>query len=290
MNSETDLSEHSLVEDNPIVLRLAETPDEIIAAQKLRYTVFYEEFGAKPSPEVAVQKRDFDEYDAYADHLIVVDENPETGVEKIVGTYRLFRAEKLPPGMPFYTSHEFDITPLINSGAKLLELGRSCVLPEYRTKYALQRLWQGIAEYTSAHHIDLMFGCASLHGTDPQAVADQLAYLRYFHLPPEQLRPKANPDCMATIKLKAKEDIDARRVFATLPPLVKGYLRVGAYIGEGAYLDKDFNTIDVCIVVPIHKITSKYAKHYERHMQNDMVRDSEFARKFQAMLNSSSSS
>lgn len=269
-----------LIEDIPIVLRLAETAEEVIEAQKCRYNVFYEEFGAIPSPEVAHEKRDFDTYDAYADHLILIDKSPHLKQDKIVGTYRLFRTERLPADLPFYTSHEFDITQLLNSGAKLLELGRSCVLPEYRTKYAMQRLWQGIAEYLSEHHIDLMFGCASLQGTDPSAVADQLAYLKYFHAPPEGLCPQAQPDCTKGLTFKAKDDLNARRVFASLPPLVKGYLRLGAYIGAGAYLDKDFNSIDICIVLPTHKVTSKYIKHYERHIDKDVVRESAFAKKF----------
>ncbi len=269
------------VEDNPIVLLLAETQEEIIAAQQLRYKVFYEEFGSIPSPAMAAEKREFDEYDQYADHLIVVDTSRDIEHGQIVGTYRLFRRDNMPADLPFYTSHEFDITPLINSGAKLLELGRSCVLPEYRTKYVMQRLWQGIADYLSTHHIDLMFGCACLQGTNPQALKDQLAYLRYYHEAPHNLCPKANPDGTKDLVWPDKATLNARKVFSELPPLIKGYLRVGSYIGKGAYIDHDFNSIDVCIVLPTHKVTSKYLRHYERKIQKDVLHDSEFAKNFQ---------
>ena len=269
-----------VIDINSITLRLARNAEEIQAAQRLRYQVFYKEFGILPPPQIAAESRDYDEYDAYADHLIVIDESQTDSHKKIVGTYRLFQSNRLPAGLPFYSSHEFDIAPLIESGAKLLELGRSCVLPEYRTKYVMQRLWQGIAEYLSDNDIDLMFGCASFQETDPAVIADQLAYLKHFHLPPDDLCPVATADCTTYLNLKSKDELDARRVFSDLPPLIKGYLRLGAYIGKGAYLDKDFNSIDVCIVLPTHKVSSKYAKHYERKIQKDVVRESDFSKKF----------
>lgn len=263
-----------------IVLRLAQTEEEVRAAQRLRYIVFYEEFGAHAPSEVVAERRDFDEYDPYADHLIIIDEDrkPEDG--QIVGTYRLFRRDKLPPEREFYTSHEFDIEPLLKSGAKLLELGRSCVLPEYRTKHIMQLLWGGIADYLATHHIDLMFGCASLQGVSPEAVAGQLAYLQYYHSPPDNLCPTAIKDCTSGLHFPAKEDINAKRIFASLPPLIKGYLRVGACIGKGAYLDSDFNCIDVCIILPTNQVTTKYLKHYERKIQKEIIADSEFNQNF----------
>lgn len=249
---------------SPIVLRLAETPEEILAAQRLRYKIFYEEFDIFPPEQVSAAGRDFDEYDPYADHLIVIDESIEDPDHKIVGTYRLFRREKMPADMPFYSTQEFDITPLIQNGGKLLELGRSCVLPEYRTKYVMQKLWQGIAEYLSVHNIDLMFGCASFQERDPHNIVDQLAYLHHYHTPPEELCASARPDCTLDLDFKSKEELDARRVFSDLPPLIKGYLRLGAYIGRGAFADKNLHCIDVCIVLPTEKVTGKYKKHYDR--------------------------
>lgn len=271
--SDTDIQDR-------IVLRLARNEDEIRAAQKLRYIVFYEEFGAKASPEVAEARRDFDEYDQYADHLIIIDEDRPVEEGQIVGTYRLFTRDRLPEDKEFYTSHEFDISALTRSGAKLLELGRSCVLPEYRTKHVMQKLWGGIADYLAEHQIDLMFGCASLQGTSPEAAIGQLAYLKYFHEPPENLCPVANPDCTDGLHLPEKETLNAKRIFASFPPLIKGYLRLGCYIGKGAYLDTDFNCIDVCIIMPTNKVPTKYIKHYERKLQKEIVSDSEFNQSF----------
>jgi L-ornithine Nalpha-acyltransferase len=259
----TDSSLSPPLKPNPIILRLAETPQEIEAAQRLRYTIFYEEFHVPAPHHIANEARDYDEYDPYADHLIVIDTSLPDIDSQIVGTYRLFRREKMPETLPFFSAGEFDISSLINNGGKLLELGRSCVLPDYRTKYVMQRLWQGIADYLSLHSIDLMFGCASFHETDPQKIADQLAYLHYFHAPPENLCPIASPDCTEKLTFKDKDSLDARRIFSELPPLVKGYLRLGAYIGKGAFIDTPLQQIDVCIVLPTKNVTEKYKKHYE---------------------------
>ena len=269
MTINTDvLTTETSVDDNQssgtIILRLAETQAEIIAAQRLRYKIFYEEFDIFPPEHVAAEQRDFDNYDPYADHLIVIDEAITDPDHRIVGTYRLFRREMMPADLPFYSTQEFDIAPLIQNGGKLLELGRSCVLPEYRTKYVMQKLWQGIAEYLSIHKIDLMFGCASFQERDPENIIDQLAYLHHFHSPPEDLCPRAQPDCTIDLDFKAKEDLNARRVFSDLPALIKGYLRLGAYIGHGAFADKHLHCIDVCIVLPTEKVTGKYMKHFDR--------------------------
>lgn len=257
-------SVNSSQDSSPISLRLAKTPAEIIEAQRLRYKIFYEEFDIFPPQEVADEERDFDEYDPYADHLIVVDESLPDGADKIVGTYRLFRQEALPQNMPFYSTQEFDISRLIKNGGKLLELGRSCVLPEYRTKYVMQKLWQGIAEYLSVHKIDLMFGCASFQERDPHSIIDQLAYFHHYHSPPEDLSVTAKIDCTIDLDFKPKEDLDVRRIFSDLPALIKGYLRLGAYIGHGAFADKTLHCIDVCIILPTHQVTGKYKKHYDR--------------------------
>ncbi len=254
-------------ENNKIILRLAQTPEEIKAAQRLRYKIFYQEFNVAAPPEVESEERDFDEYDVYADHLVVIDESILNPSDQIVGTYRLFRRANMPDNLSFFSAHEFDIDALIKNGGKVLELGRSCVLPEYRTKYVMQRLWQGIAEYLSIHQIDLMFGCASFHEKDPYQIINELSYLHHFHRPPENLHVTAKLDGEKNIPLKAKEELDARRIFAGLPALIKGYLRLGAYIGEGYYIDKNLDHIDVCIILPTQTVTGKYMKHYDRKIQ-----------------------
>ncbi len=251
-----------------ISIRLTESTAEIEAAQRLRYKVFYEEYAATPDKETAASRLDADDYDDYADHLIVIDDSRPN--EKIVGTYRLLRREPAMRYGQFYSSDEFDITNLKNSELELLELGRSCVLPEYRTKPILNLLWQGIADYVTDHKIDVMFGCASLQGTDIPSIATPLSYLHHFHQAPEHLCPRAIKGRYINMNLIPKDDLHPRRAFASLPPLIKGYLRIGGSIGDGAVIDKQFGSTDVCIVVETHKVTQKYRSHYERKLQKTM--------------------
>lgn len=258
----------SSLDDEPITVRLAQTASEIEQAQSIRYKVFYEEYGAKPNSEMLLAKRDFDKYDEIADHLIVIDKS--TGKDEIIGTYRLLRREAADKIGQFYTEDEFDISALLNAEKKLLELGRSCVMPEYRTKQILQLLWQGIADYITEHDIDLMFGCASIHSTDIKSISKPLSYLHHFHMTPRTLRPRAIKGRYINMNIIPQEDISPRRVFSELPPLIKGYLRVGATIGDGAVIDEQFNTTDVCIVVQTHMVTDRYRKHYERKINKTL--------------------
>lgn len=247
-----------------IQVRLAQNSAEIEAAQHLRYRVFYEEYAATPDPEMARTRRDFDLFDAFADHLIVSDQALGQGPESIVGTYRLLRQDVARKHGDFYTSSEYDIASLTGSDHKLLELGRSCILAEYRTRPIMQLMWEGITHYVLNHDIDLMFGCASLHGTDIAKHAQSLSYLYHYHLAPEGLRPRALDARHVEMNRSSREAIDARSAFGDLPPLVKGYIRLGAGIGDGAVIDHQFNTTDVCIVLKTSLVTARYRKHYER--------------------------
>lgn len=247
-----------------ISVRLAQDAAEIEAAQHLRYRVFYEEYAATPSPEMARSRKDFDGYDEVADHLVVVDELIKDPRQRIVGTYRLLRQEAADKFGQFYTCSEYDITPLMNSGTTLLELGRSCVLADYRTRPVLQLLWQGITDYMLDHGIGLMFGCASLPGTDAAALAAPLSYLYHFHLAPPELRPRALQGRYVDMDMLSRDNLNPRALFSALPPLVKGYLRLGAYVGDGAVIDHQFNTTDVCIVLPMQQVAARYRKFYGR--------------------------
>jgi putative hemolysin len=253
---------HTQPVTDSITVRLAQSSAEIEAAQKLRYTVFYEEYAAKPSVEMAAVKRDFDEYDPHADHLIVVDERD--GHSQIVGTYRLLSRPVAEKYGRFYTSGEYDINSILNSGASVLELGRSCVLPQYRTRPVLQMLWQGIADYVLEHKVEMLFGCASFPGTDPKALARPLSYLYHYHLAPPELCPKALPELYVSMNMIPKEDLNPKEILMELPPLIKGYLRIGSLIGDGAVVDHQFNTTDVCIILHTKIVADHYRKHYER--------------------------
>lgn len=257
-------------ETDIVSVRLATSAQEIEAAQRLRYQVFYEEYAAKPDQKTAATRLDIDDYDAYADHLIVVENTAHAAASRIVGTYRLLRREAAERYGRFYSSQEFDIAPLLNSGRSLLELGRSCVLPEYRTRPVMQLLWQGIADYVTDNNVEIMFGCASLHGTDIPSISKPLSYLHHFHLASENMRPRALKGRYINMNIIPKDDINPRQAFNDLPPLIKGYLRVGALIGDGAVIDQQFNTTDVCIIMPTDKVTARYRKHYERKIQRPL--------------------
>lgn len=243
-------------------VRLAERPAEVEAAQALRYRVFYEEMSARPTAEMALVRRDFDRFDLYCDHLIVIDRDLDAG--EVVATYRLLRRSAAARCGQFYTADEYVIDRLLAVAGEVLELGRSCVDARYRNRPTMQLLWRGIAEYVQQHEIGLMFGCASLHGTDPKALALPLSYLAYHHLAPEPLRPKAVPHRYEEMRLMAPEEVDPRAALAALPPLIKGYLRLGGFVGEGAVVDHQFHTTDVCVVVKTDLVTEKYYRHYTR--------------------------
>ena len=245
-------------------VRLAATEEEIAAAQALRYRVFYEEMGAKPTPEMAARRSDFDDFDSVCDHLLVLDPARGRGGKAVVGTYRLIRREVGEKFGRFYTAGEYDITKLLDKGGRFMELGRSCVDADYRTGATMQVMWAGIASYVWDRGVDLMFGCASLPGTDPEALAVQLSYLYHYHLAPAEMCPRALPELFVDMNLLPKEELNPRRALASLPPLVKGYLRLGGFVGDGAVIDHQFNTTDVCVMVKTELVTDKYAKHYDR--------------------------
>lgn len=245
-------------------MRLAKTDADIDAAQALRYRVFYEEMEAKPTTEAARLKRDFDPFDKVCEHLLVTDHSFGEGADGVIATYRLLRGSVAESHGCFYTSGEYDISNLLDLPGEMLELGRSCVDARSRNRPTMQLLWRGIAAYVFHHDISLMFGCGSLHGTDPAALALPLSYLYHYHLAPPALRTKALPDLYVDMEYLPLDEVDPKAALATLPPLVKGYLRLGGFVGDGAVVDKQFNTTDVCIVVKTDLITEKYYRHYRR--------------------------
>jgi len=245
-------------------VRLAASEDEILAAQALRYRVFYEEMGAKPTSEMAARNSDFDDFDGICDHLLVIDPARGSNGAAVVGTYRLIRRTVGEQFGRFYTAGEYDIAKLLDKGGNFMELGRSCIDAGYRTGTTMQLMWAGIASYVWDRGIDLMFGCASLPGTDPQALATQLSYLYHYHRAPDEICPRALPELFVDMNLMAKDDLNPRRSLASLPPLIKGYLRLGGFVGDGAVIDHQFNTTDVCVMVKTELVTAKYMKHYDR--------------------------
>ncbi len=248
-------------------VRLASGRAELDAVQALRFRVFYAEMGAAADPTTAVTRRDRDRFDLIADHLLVVDHAIGSGPEGVVGTYRLIQREGANRIGRFYSAGEYDIAPILQFPGRILELGRSCVHSAYRNRAAMQLLWRGIAAYVFHYRIDLMFGCASLPGTDPEMLATELTYLYDNHLAPPALRPRALPHLYVDMRRTLPGSFDPRRALNQLPPLIKGYLRLGGFVGDGAVIDPQFNTTDVAVVVKTDLVTDKYYRHYERQLR-----------------------
>lgn len=249
-------------------VRLTRDPGEIAAGQRLRYQVFYEEMAAQATPAMAALGRDFDEFDQLCDHLMVHDLTRAPG-DQVVGTYRLFPQALAESHGQYYSESEYALRPTIDrlaaeAGGRLLELGRSCVHPEYRNNATIQLLWRGITTYMVENQISYMFGCASLPGVDPDALAVPLSYLHHNHLAPPEMRIRALEDRYVPMNRLPAEGLDMRRALHAVPPLIKAYLRLGAYIGDGAVIDHQFGTTDVFILVPVARIAPKYYNHFGR--------------------------
>ena len=248
-------------------VRLAQTVAEIEAAQALRYRVFYEEMSAQPSAEMKAIGRDFDPFDEVCDHLLVLDRRRGEGPEGIVGTYRLIRRPAAAKMGRFYSSAEYDIQKMIDYPGEVLELGRSCIARDARNTATMQMLWRGIALYAYHYNIQVMFGCASIPGTDPTQHAQALSYLYHHHLAPPEIRVRAQPHRYVNMDMLEPGGYDPRKAMARVPPLIKGYLRLGGFVGDGAVIDHEFNSTDVFITVKTELVTEKYIRHYERGMR-----------------------
>ncbi|MBV1933566.1 MAG: GNAT family N-acetyltransferase [Parvibaculaceae bacterium] len=253
-------------------VRLAQNATEIDAAQALRYTVFYEEMSAKPDATMRTTKRDVDRFDEFCDHLLVIDhdlvdednEGP-LPLNAVVGCYRLLRQDVAEQHGGFYTQSEFNIEPLLERAGKnvrFMELGRSCVLPKYRDKKTVELLWKGITQYLIHYNLDVMFGCASFENTNPDELALPLSYLYQNHLTPDAWHVTAREELFVEMNRVAKDDINNRQALRELPPMIRGYVRAGCFIGDGAVVDEQFGTTDVLILFPIAEMNDRYRSKF----------------------------
>lgn len=246
-------------------VRLAHGAGEVEAAQHLRYRVFHEELGARADAAGAQDRRDADRFDDVCDHMLVLDcADDARGRPRIVGTYRLLRQDCAAEAGGFYSSGEFDLDSLVarHPHLRFLELGRSCVLPEYRSKRTIELLWQGIWAYVNHYGIGVMTGCASFHGTVPAAHAAALSFLSQNCRAEGEWSVRAVASRFHAMDLMPGEAVNARAALAGMPPLIKGYLRLGARIGDGCVVDHDFGTTDVFIVLPVETISARYVNYY----------------------------
>jgi len=239
-------------------VRLAENNEDIRAAQQLRYKVFYKEMGAAGDANIALIQRDEDVFDQYCDHLLVLDKN------RIIGTYRLLLDTKAKLAGGYYSQSEFDLTPILKSNPRLrpMELGRSCVLSAYRNRRIMELLWHGIWAYALQNNVGLMFGCASFNGTNPGKFTDSFSWLKKHASLPESENCKGQPENSIEFSSLKPGFCENKQAFAGLPPLLKGYLRVGAKVASQAVIDHQFGTTDVLVVLKMAEINPRYIAHF----------------------------
>lgn len=255
-----------MISDDPhFQIRLALDDQDLLAAQRLRYNVFVEELGGSGSMVDHDRRLERDAFDPVFDHLVLIDTRRDAAaLDHVVGVYRLLTGDAAARFGRFYSETEYDLGPLKASGRRLLELGRSCVHPDYRGGTAMFHLWNGLADYVLDHAIEILFGVASFHGTDIEALKMPLAYLHHNHLAPEAIRVRAVADHFQPMDLVPAEAVDRRAAMVGTPALIKAYLRLGGFVGEGAYIDHEFNTTDVCLLMDTARMSEKHKGFYTR--------------------------
>ncbi|OYX41823.1 MAG: ornithine-acyl-ACP acyltransferase [Rhodobacterales bacterium 32-67-9] len=246
-------------------VRLAATEAEFLAAQRLRYRVFVEELGGDGPLVDHAGRFERDDFDPVNDHLILIDTTRDAAsFDHVVGVYRLLRSDQAARFGRFYCDGEYDLGPLRASGRRLLELGRSCVDADYRGGSAMFLLWNALADYVLEHGIEVLFGVASFHGTDIEALKVPLSWLHHHHLAPEALRVRALSSHFQCMDLIADAALDRRAAMTAMPALIKAYLRLGGFVGEGAFVDRDFNTTDVCLLMDTAAMSARHKGFYIR--------------------------
>lgn len=251
-------------EEGRYQVRLAGTEEEVAAAQRLRYRVFVEEMGAQAAPEDAALRRERDRFDAHFEHLILIDRECDSAdpLDRVVGAYRLMTGQRARDGIGFYGATEYDLTLLENYPRNVVELGRSCVAADHRGGLGMDLLWRGVGDFVTSRQIEIMFGVASFHGADPAPFADALSFLHHNHLAPPDLRVKALPAHFVAMDRVPVEQVDRKAALRAIPALIKAYLRLGGFVGEGAWVDHEFNTVDVCLLMDTARMVNRYRDRY----------------------------
>ena len=235
-------------------VRVADSNELITAAQNLRYKVFFKELKGKSSILSKRLEKDFDCFDQYCHHLVVVDGEETNKTESVVGTYRLMSRGQADLAGGFYTSGEFNIDSILSFPGEILELSRLCIAPGSRNGRIMLLLWKALGRYVAEHNIKLLFGCSSFQGTNLGKLKFALSYLFHHHSIPRvccgstSLRPSAHKVNYVDMNIVPKKQLDQSFSFPSLPPIMRTYIRSGAFFGDGAVVDRIFNTTDVCTV------------------------------------------
>lgn len=254
------------IEAGRFTVRLAACDADVAAAQRLRYRVFVEEMGAEAAPPEAAERRERDRFDPHFDHLLLIDnQSSSPDVERgVIGAYRLMTGSRARQGIGFYGASEYDLGLLERYPRETLELGRSCVDRAHRGGAAMHLLWTGLGEYVTSHDVSIMFGVASFHGNDAVPLAQALSYLHHNHLAPPDLRVRTVADRFERMDILAPDDVDKSEALRQMPALIKAYIRLGGFVGEGACIDHDFNTVDVCLLMDTARMVQRYRTFYSR--------------------------
>ena len=246
-------------------VRLARDETDLRAAQRLRHAVFVQELGATGATVDQENRLEIDPLDPVCDHLLLIDRRRDrAALDHVVGVYRLLGQEAAAREGRFYCDAEYDLSPLRGSGRSLVELSRSCLHRDYRRGVAMRLLWQGVADYVLGREIEVMFGAASFTGSDPSRHAAALSLLHHFHLAPPALRPRVLPGQGVAMDLMPADAIDRDAALAAMPGLIRAYLRLGGFVGEGAFIDRDFNTVDVCLIMDTSAMSARHLGYYSR--------------------------
>ncbi len=234
----------------------ARTSDEVREAQRLRYQVFAEEMGARLEvPAGTPAGHDADRFDAYCEHLLVRARTTGDEPAPVIGTYRVLTPEAAARAGGFYSETEFDLAPLASLRSRMVELGRSCVHPDWRSGSAILTLWGALAEFMHRNQLDTMIGCASISMRDGgHSAASLWERLCQTHMAPEELRVQAR---LPLPVHELRTDLDAEP-----PALIKGYLRCGARVLGAPAWDPDFNTADLPMMMRIADLPARYRRHF----------------------------
>ncbi len=236
---------HFFPVSKPFIVRVTQRSEDILQAQRLRYEVYYTE-----TMRSNVEELDVDPFDEVCEHLVV----EETSTGKIVGTYRLISREAAEYCGKFYSQSEFNLERLLQSNARILELGRACVHANYRTQGVIRLLWKGLLSHTNRHRIKYLFGCASFPGLDASIYQHGFSYLHYARTAPEHICPKVLPKGALNVAILPPEEVHVTRAWSEIPSLLRGYLQVGGWVGQGVFQDDEFRCFDMCVVVNVEQL------------------------------------
>ena len=246
-------------------IRFTKNKDELIESQRLRHKIFIDEIGAS-NKKIAESRIEKDKFDDYYKHLIIIDHKDSTLYPKgkIVGVTRLMLSDEIHQAKGFYSSQEFNLSPILLTQKKCLEIGRTCIDPIYRNTLILHYLWIEIGAFCSNNDVELLFGVASFRGNNVNKISTALSFIHHEYLAPSEIRPKALKDGFIAMNIIQKSAINKLNALKQMPSLLKSYLRLGAKVGEGAFIDKELNTIDILIIVDVLNMTKKYKVYYEK--------------------------